>query len=328
MPARRFIMLVKESSPGVPKTSPVAGVDKIYLRIGDGTDLLDDPIIQEIAHGGGRTTAACAWSDQRINEGTINTLLYPGQAAFFLDWWLTNRDLAGTKPWPTTDPSGKFVAGDVVSVSVYEAIQDMGGTYKRTARRGVKVDSGTLSFESEGEGRAARLSLNVKGTDVEEVDATEFPAPTPTDYPCGPYAFSHIGGSLVIGTNRAFFDNFVFAASNAIRVRYWPGGKTPYVVNSFGRDATLSVWLPRRSTPDDFAAYSGVVPMAASFEINDGAKFVKVDLQGNNHWRALPKALPDGDLYGWNGVLRSKIDPATDADIVVTHGDVPPPEPE
>lgn len=329
MPARRFMMLVKESSYGVPMEDPVPGVDSFYLRMGDGTDIQDDPIIQEIAHGGGRTTTACAWSDQRTHTGTISTLLYPGQAEFLLKWWLVNINPGRTLPWPTTDPLEKSPLGDLASVSVYDAIQDMSGAYKRLAHRGAKVGAGTLNFAGEGENRAGRLTLNIQAADIEEVNATEFPAPASDDYPCGPYVFSDMGGKLVIGQSRPFFDDFAFSSDNQLQPRYWSGARTPYLVNTFGRNTTLGVWLPRKSNPDDFGAFSDVDPLEASFEINDGERWVKVDLLGNNHWQSLAKQLPDGSLYGWAGVLKNKWDSSdgVDADLVVTSGVVEEEEP-
>lgn len=325
MPARRFVMLVKESSYGVPMDTPVLGTDAFYLRLGDGTDIQDNPIIQETPHGGGFTTAACAWSDQRTHEGTLATLLYPSQAKILLDWALTNINVGRTTPWVTTDAGQKSPPGDLASMSIYDAIQNLDGSFTRTAHRGCKVDSGTLNLVMDGAGRAAALSLQIKGGDIETVDDTEFPAPGATDYPCGPYVASDLGGSLIIGTSRALYDNFAFSANNGLATRYWGGAKTPYVQNSFGRVTTLGVWLPRKSTPDDFGDYSGVIDAAVSFELNtgvSGSKWVKVDLGPRNHWSAFAKKLPDGEMYGWDGMLKNRFNAATGYDLIVTGGTV------
>lgn len=323
MPARRFVMLVKESSYGVPMTSPVVGVDSIYLRLGDGTDIQDDPMIQTIPYGGGRTTAACAWSDQRRHEGTINTKLYPTQAKLLLDWWLTNINDARTTPWVTTDPNGMSPPTDLASMSIYDAIQERDGTFTRLAHRGAKVKSGTLSASADGDARAWNLQLQVQAGAVETVTDTEFPAPAETDYPCGPFVFSHIAGKLKIGSSRSLFDNISFSADNGLVAKYFES-QTPSMLNTYGRNTTLGLALVRKKTPDDYASFKSVLPQDAELELNNGARFVKIDLHGNNHWDAMAKQLPDGDVYGWQAALRNKWDAAQATDLTVTGGVVTP----
>ena len=317
MPARRFVMLVKESSYGVPMEEPVLGTDAIYLRLGDGSDVQDDPIIQEVPYGGGRTTAACAWSDQRTHVGTLTTLLYPSQAAFLLNWWLTNINDGRTAPWTTTDPDGASPPGDLASVSIYDAIQELNGTYTRVAHRGAKVNSGVLSASADGASRAWSLQLQVQAGPIQTVDATEFPAPSEADYPCGPYLFSHLAGKLKIGVSRSMFDSVSFSADNGLVASYFES-QTPMRVNTFGRTSTLGVTLVRKTSPDDYAAFKAVTAQDTELTLDNGTKTAKIDLHGNNHWQTLAKQLPDGSLYGWQATLKNKWDQSQATDLTVT----------
>ena len=317
MPARRFLMLVKEEAWGVPMEEPTAGTDSFYLRLGDGTDLGENPIIQEVPYGGGRTTAACAWSDQGENGGTLNTLLYPGQAPLFLHWWLTNINTGRTTPW-ATDNDGLQPPGDVASVSIYEAIQESDGSYTRKAYRGCKVNSGTLSAQQDGAARAWQLALQIMAGAVEaDIDTEEFPDPAETDYPCGPYLYSHLSGGLKIATTRNMVDSVSFSADNGLEGQYFVS-KAPLRINSYGRNTTLSVGLARLKSPDDFADFKAVIAKDTELTLNNGTKSVKIDLHTNNHWQTMGRRLPDGSYYAWDGVLKNKWDASQGTDLTVT----------
>lgn len=206
-------------------------------------------------------------------------------------------------------------------MSVYDAIQELDGTFTRTAHRGTKVNSGTLAASAEGEARAWRLTLDLRSGAVETVNATEFPAPADTDYPCGPYVLSHVAGQFKIGVDRDEIDNITLSADNGL-VEKWFESQFPLRTNTYGRNTTLSLNIVRKTTPDDYTAYKGVAAHDAEFTLDNDEVTAKIDLHGNNHWSILAKQLPDGDIYGWQATLKNKIDAAVGTDLTVTVADV------
>lgn len=319
MPSRRVVMLAKESSPGVPKSSPVTGTDRFYLRLGDGTDLQVDPIILEIPHGGGLTTAACADWDQMTATGTIDTILYVDQAPLLLSWLLTRVNTGRTTPWATTDPDELMPPGDLATLSWYEAIQERNGTWTRTAIRSLKPQSFSLTAVDDGAGRQFRLQIQVIGGKRETVDSTEFPLPAQADYPCASYLFSHLQGGLKIATDRNLIRNVTVNVQNTLDVSYFEY-QYPKWANFYGRATTLEAELPRKSSLADYQDFLDLAAQEASFELNNGAKWIKIDFLGNNHWQRMQKQVPDDRAYSWAAVLKNKIDAAEDNDLVFTSG--------
>jgi hypothetical protein len=104
MASREYACIVIESSYGTPKSSPVTGTDRFYLRL-DGANsftMQDQPIVGDIMYGGGRATPALAYSDQRECKGRLTGNLYGSGSGVFakklLDWGLTVINTGRTTP--------------------------------------------------------------------------------------------------------------------------------------------------------------------------------------------------------------------------------------
>jgi len=247
MAAREYLMLVKESSYGVPMTAPTLGTDSFYIRL-DGSNAFGmnaDPIVQNVMWGGGRNTPAFGVSDQVECKGAFKTKLYAGAVSkFLLDWALTPVNTGRTTPWVTTDANAVMPPTDLASVSCYHAKQLNDGTYDMRRFGGCKVNSGSiscsrsssiaeLSFEIQG----IRDDLNAAGT-VAYPDDTEFPAPAETAYPTNPYLFSHTSTLLKIASTVSQYDSVSFSWQNSMDPK-WFESKYLLLHKFCGRSSTL-----------------------------------------------------------------------------------------
>src|SRR5688572_26406755 len=139
MPSRRYCYWVRESSYGTAQAAPVLGTDALYLRLSEGAGFQMEEESQQvdIAYGGGRATLAEVISDQAACAGSLETNLYPAQAALLLGWAGSLVNTGRTTPWVTTDPSGVMPPGDLASASIFDVVQMDDGSYEYTRFSGV-----------------------------------------------------------------------------------------------------------------------------------------------------------------------------------------------
>jgi hypothetical protein len=275
-------------------------------------------------YGGGLATPACSYNDQFTCTGQLSGVLYAGTyAKFIADWGLTQINAGRTTPWTTTDAAGVMPPTDLASASIYHAIQRSDGTLDRRMYNGVKVASGSVSASSQD--RLAKFSLQLQGirddTDAAGTtaypDATEFPPPTETDMPCGPYLFSHTSGLLKIGTTRTQYDAVSIAWTSAMAPKWF---ESKYVqLNKFcGRNTKLTADLYMKASPDDLAALQALTKQAVELSFNNGTNSLKFELDANNLFSALGRDLPLTGTYAWKATVQNYYDSSTSSDIVVS----------
>jgi hypothetical protein len=313
--AREYLMLVKESAFMTPKATPVVGTDAFYIRLseGNGFEMTPNNITETIMYGGGFAVASDVISDHYELKGRLQTKLYPTQASFLLNWWLTRINSGQTSPWTTTE-----LAGDLASVSAYHAIRQSNGVYLRKRHAGCKVASGSLEVSRDG--TSATLSLDLVGartfgcamdSGTADPDATEFPFPTEAQYPTGPYTFTQTAGNLTIRSSRTQYQKLTFSTTNALDPKWW---ENPYVgsMNFYGRTATLAAELRFKASPDDRTAFEQIVDNAASFGFTNGVtgQNVTINMYSANKITGLTYQLPNNQDYLQPITLTSRWDAA------------------
>jgi hypothetical protein len=326
MPAREYLMLVRESSYGVPMAAPVKGTDLFYLRL-SGSNFFSvqaKPIIQKIPYGGGRAISACAISDQVLVTGTLQGELYAGAyAKFLMDWALTPINTGRTAPWTTTDAAKVMPVGDLASMSAYHAYELDDSTFKVRRYAGAKVHSGAVTASTQD--RIVKFNLNIQAIrdDLNAAgattppDDTEFPAPADTDYPCGPYLLSHTTGKLKIAVARSLYSSIGFKWQNTMDPRFF---ESKYLLSDrlCGRDSSLDVEMYLKATPDDEASYKALTALDSELTFDNGTNTLKIDMNTVNRWADLTRDLPIGASYGWKGSLQNYWDPSVANDITVS----------
>lgn len=318
MPAREYAMIVKESSYGVPMEDPVKGTDLWYLRLSGSNafGMQSVPIIEDIMYGGGVATPACAFSDQEMCTGALTGELYAGpRSKLLMDWALTPVNTGRTAPWTTTDANYVMPVGDLASVSIYHAIQQNDSTYDLRRYSGVKVLSGSISASRQSP--AATFSFQLQGIRDEVVDAEEFPAPAETDYPCGPYLFSHTSGKLKIATARTLYSSVQFSWTNAMSPQ-WFESKYLQLLKCCGRTSSLEVDLYMKKTPDDLTTLKALTALDAELSFDNTVNTLKIDMGLSNRFKGLVRDLPIDGVYSWKGTVQNYWDASAASDLVVS----------
>jgi hypothetical protein len=329
MPSREYACIVIESAYGVPKSAPSTGTDRFYLRL-DGANSFTmqcQPIIGDIMYGGGRATPALAYTDQAECKGRLTGILYGSGSGVMtktlMDWAFTPINSGRTTPWVTTDASYLMPAGDMASVSIYHARQLNTGAYDLRRYGGVKVLSGSLecsrqspllrfSFDLQG----IRDDTNAAGT-VAYPDGTEFPAPAETDYPTGPFLFSHTSGAMKVGTVRTQYESVSIRFQNAMDPR-WFESQYCQLIKFCGRTTSIAARLHMKSTPDDLAAFRANTVQDSEISWANGVNTLKVDFLAKNHIKSLGRDLPLANVYAWDLSAQNYWDSASTNDIAIT----------
>ena len=314
--AREFLMLVEESSFGTPVTTPTLGTQAIYIRLDDGNafSMRAKPKIYNIMHGGGLAIKTIQGSDVTMVAGTLKTKLCYSQASFLFNWATTRINTAQTAPFTTTEP-----AGDLVSMSVYHAIQRSDGTYKRTQYPGTKVAK--LSLNTTAENQIVDFSLDLVaqkklGNTFDpgppgDPTSTIFPAPAlESSYPTDLVTFTHAAGGLTIGgTTRTMFGELAFEMTNALDARTYES-RWVQIIRSLGRDSSLTVKNLYVPSPDDRSTYEIQTAQSATLLFTNGTHTITLGFEGNNQFNSVDDDLPLDKVYEQQFVLQNQWDPA------------------
>lgn len=320
MPARHFVELRQETSFGVPIAvgDRTLNTNAIVPRL-DGANQftpLMKPVTQVIPGGGGYNSPACIYADTYAMSGNLQGMLYPVQTKFLMDWATTRINSARTTPWTTTDSTGVMPVGDLASISGYRAVLEA-STLKRRRASGLKAQSFALQMSRQSPAVAFSSSVvgirddtNAAGT-VADPDATEFPEPAGTDYPCGPWLFSHLAGGLKIGSSRTLFDMVNVTFTNTLQVLNWES-RYPLMIGFYGRTITIEVGLYRKPTPDDLASFRALTALDVELTLANGTNTLTMDFGTKGRWTEMNEDLPLDNAYRWTGTITILDDAGTD----------------
>lgn len=333
--AREFLMIVQESSFGVPAT-PVIGTNAFYMRLSadNAFSMQANPVIGKIPYGGGVSTNACAYSDSVTCTGTLQGELYAGaMSKFLMDWAITQvatTDVEGTPtrtiPWDTTDADYLMPVGDLCSVSIYHAYMLPDGSWKRKRYSGIKVASGSITssrqdpvFKFNFSLVGIRDDMNAAGT-VADPNATEFPEPDDGDLPqCNPWLFTHVSaGGLKIATTRTQYGSVNLSWTNQLTPNAWES-KYVQLIRYCGRSSTLAVALRLKASPDDISSYKALTSMASELKLDNGAITLAIGMP-SSRWDTVVRDLKLGDEFMLNGTLAGYYNGTIQSDLVVTSG--------
>lgn len=329
MASREFAMFVIESSYGTPKTTPVLGTDKFYLRLHENDSFSGqmNPDLLDIPYGGGRSTPAVQVSDTYSVSFTLKSYLYPGvHSATLVNWAFTPINSGRTAPWTTTDAGLLMPPGDLASIGIYHAIQQNDGSYDRRLYSGCKAHTATVTCSRSDpralltvSGVAIRDNLNAAGA-AAYPDATEFPAPAETDYPQQPYLFSHTAGDWIIdgaAVARTQYESVTLTATNAMDPVAF---ETNYIVlDKFcGRTSVLSGVIHLKLSPDDLTRLQSKTVLNASLKFDNGTNSLKFDCLTRNYFKSVGRSLPLNRHFSRPIALQNFWDPANAGDIVIT----------
>jgi hypothetical protein len=332
MPARQFLMAVIESSYGTPKASPVLGTDSFFLRLDQDNAFTMEaaPVPVPIMYGGGTAIEAESVVDEVACAGAFAFRLYPGiWSEILLKWAIVQVNSGRTLPWVTTDAAGVMPPTDLASLSFYHAMMKEDGTFVRTRYAGVKCDSWEIGASDSGEGRVWTLRGTCTGIrpvgnpwdSSSDPLVAEFPDPLETNYPTGPYLFSHLGsgtGTVTVGTNRA-----TSCKSLTIRGTNRMSGNryTSRFLQTYryvGRQTSADLVLRYRGTPDDRASWRAQTALDCEFLLDNGSKTVKIDFHANNVLRPWARQLPNDGEYLQALSLANRFSAAAGTDITLT----------
>jgi hypothetical protein len=334
MAARRFVMVCIESSYGTAKTTPVLGTDKFYARLDrdNAFTVIDEPVQLPVMYGGGVAIESCTAMDSTSVKGGFSFRLAPGAwSDILLPWAITGINSGRTTPWTTTDASVVMPVGDYASLSFYEAVlKEDGTTYDRKVYRGCKCDDWELTASETGDGRVWNLSGTMTGIRAmgnpwdssTDPDATEFPAPAETDYPCDWWLFSHLatgtGSVSVGGVERK-------TSCSGVRLRgrntFAPNFYTSRFLSTYrwvGRSCQAEIDLRYKATPDDRASWRNMTAQTVLIKLDTGVKTLLLDYKTKNLLRPWSRAVPNESEYMQTLTLANRWDAAAAVDLTVT----------
>lgn len=311
MPARHFVELRQESSFGTPILigDRTLNTNTIVPRLDGGGSYtpLMVPVTELIAGGGGFNSPACIYSDQYATAGAIAGMLYPQHTDFLFKWATTRIATGRTVPWTTTDSTGVMPIGDLASISGYQGVLEA-STVKRRRAAGLKAQTFVVQASRQAPAWTYNASVvgirddtNAAGT-VADPDATEFPEPAGSDYPCGPWLFSHAAGGLKIGSSRTLFDGITVTFTNTLQVLPWES-KYPLMIGFYGRTITIEVGLYRKPSPDDLASFRALTALDVEVTLTNGTNTLTMDFGTKGRWTAMSQDLPLDNAYRWTGTI-------------------------
>jgi hypothetical protein len=334
MPSRRAVAAFIESSYGTTKSTPTLNTDYFFLRLNQQVafEAEFNPQRQDISYGGGRVTAATEYADVALAPFKLSTFLYPGlHSSLMLHWCTTLINSGRTTPWTTTDSGSVMPAGDLASMTFYRMFQNPDGTYAREKWLGCKAHDWSLSFAEGATGRPLVLSVSGMGIkcvpnsfisgDTTAPTDTEFPDPAETDYPTGPWLFSHLVGStgtVKIASARTQIASLKISGKNTMSPRTYE--QKVLVMDRFhGREVTADIELRYKPSPTDIISWQARTVLDSEFKLDNGTNTLKLDMNGQNRFTSFERSEPDGDEYGRKMTLKNFYDPAVSGDLVVTY---------
>lgn len=318
MPSREYLQITQESSYGTTAT-PTVGTNSFYARLheDDTFTAQDNPVQLDIPYGGGRATPADMVSDQYACTFAFKSYLYPGAySATLLNWATGVINSPRDFPWATTDAGLVMPPGDLASLSFAHSYYVPDGTYKQLIFTGAKC----LTWNVAASRQDPRFLFTCTGQAIKG-NATTNTAPTETQYPLGPYLFSHTGGNLqLINTGssmRTQYDSVSISGSNVMDPN-WFESQYVQLIRFCGRTTTLDLNLYLKPSPDDLGFLQSKTALKSSLVINNGTNSLTFNFNSKNYLKAVTRNLAVGRVYKTRVRAQNYWDPVAGTDFTFT----------
>lgn len=278
------------------------------------------PNLQEIPFGGGFDVCVDVVASTYETKATFSTYGYPALTAFLLNAACVQVNSGGSSPWSTTEPQY-----DLASIAAFHAVRMRSGTVKRRKLVGGKISrlnlscsrqdprlkiTGEIIFQKE-VGNAADSSS--------DVSSTVFPLPADTNYPTGPYLFTHTASSVIYTASAiTSYESIAVNVANKLDVRHFESAY-PSVIAYLGRETTVQMDLLLKSSPNLRADYQAITSRAFSVTWNNGTKSSQISLGNSNHITDLPYDLPLGQQFMQKLSLKNRYNLSAGTDLAITN---------
>jgi hypothetical protein len=317
--APEWLWIVEESAWGVPVASPVVNTSQFLVPLIDSNafSMVEQPVFNGIAFGGGFDVEADYVVDQRECKGSLSTLGYPALAAFLHQAAVTRINTGQTLPWVTTE-----AAGDLASFSIYHQIRQRNGTIRTYAYPACKVMGLDVSISRQDPKLKIKLDLQAKKELPNAFDSsaalTAPTAPVDTDYPRGPYVFSHTSTRVKFATVAfAQYDELSYSIKNKMDPKFFEDRWLQ--INSIkGRESTADLTSLLKTSPDFRALLQVGTRQAFEIGFGNGTSTLKVDFSGKVYANKASFDLGLGKEFMDKVGLMTQWDASASADVVIT----------
>lgn len=301
--SREFAVLTIESAYGTIQTSPTLNTQFIPLRLNEGNAVTvrRSPVRQVVRTADTRNRRAFQISERHSVAGQIKCLAYVAHMPLLMRWALTPINSGQTSPWTTSEQPN-----DLASCTLDHAIEDpTNGTITRYRYTGLKVESGSLTFDNQTD--MGVLTLNVIG---KTTGSTSFAVPTDSDYPATVYCLQDLttiglGGTTTnirsIALNwtndmAARFDELSSLASCRLR----------------GRTVDLTASLLYKISPDRRTQFNNQTALTCEFTFTNGSNTMVWDFYDNCTLSSVGDQTPLAEEFEQELTAESFYDAATD----------------
>lgn len=322
MSAREYLYAVVESALGTPKTTPVLNTDAWYFNLPDSDSFsgVMSPNIQEIPYGGGCDVSFDAVNDQQDLTLNWKGFVYPARDNFLINLFLARINAGQTAPWTTTEP-----VGDLASASFYKSWKPRAtATHVRKRYAGCKGLS--LDLSATRQDPKLRFSAVLRGQKEvgnpvdasSDPDDTEFPAPSDTQLPTGPYLFSHSATNLSVGGSAVTnYQSLSIRVQNSLDVLHFEN-KFASVISMYGRRIEVTFQRLLASSPNYRGFFQEVVDKATFVEFDNGTNSFKIDLGAKCHLSAYAQQLAIGREFLETITIKGRWSAAAGTDCTLT----------
>ena len=321
--AREFLMLLRETSYGTPDLTtgaPTAG-SFAYVRLDDDNAFTprEMPTLVAIPYGGGLDVDALDVADYNEVKGQLQLKLCYSQASLLFGWLVSRINSGRTTPWTTTDASSVMPPGDLASLSIYHAKMRSDGTYERKRYAGCKASNWSLTVNRQGQ--VASLSIGIVGQKAEgneadsssDPDATEFPAPSDSDFATDLALFSHTSGGLKIASVRTLYESITLQSTHKLGAGAMEAKHLSYLLFT-GRETTLAAKGLYKASPNDRTALESRTAQDVQLVLTDGSHTITLDLNTNGRVNQLADDLSKGNAYMQEATVKSFWDTSVGGD--------------
>jgi hypothetical protein len=299
MAGLQLVRLTKEVAYNTFPTSPAGGTQQdIFLPVGNAMTVRAMPQFSEIRDAGQANRKIRKNIGRTAVSGSIQSLLFPTQAAYVLDLAAGITGVAPCLDLPS------------FSIDNLQVLPVCASVYRRYT--GCKVGQFTITADQSEGGMYASWKADIMGSTPRTITSTDFPTPALSAFPADdPFEFFHIAGHVTIGGARTDIQSLQFTINNM--TKSFPN-EARYVSNVgwFGRDVGLSMKLLYKSNSDR-QHYEQGDKQAVSIAFDTGVSTLTLNMQAVNNIDSVEDDLPLDDFFTQTLSLSALVDPASTA---------------